>query len=100
MVVLKGKRIAGLALVLLVAGMAVLIGVVKMNTQKYAVEGAFCVGYDYELKTYGDCAYWANDENLFRGNLKNTQSVKKIMDYMEQDTDLSLIHISEPTRRS
>ncbi len=27
-------------------------------------------GYDYELKTYGDCAYWANDENLFRGNLK------------------------------
>ena len=50
-VVLKGKRIAGLALVLLVAGMAVLIGVVKMNTQKYAVEGAFCVGYDYELKT-------------------------------------------------
>ena len=42
MVVLKGKRIAGLALVLLVAGMAVLIGVVKMNTQKYAVEGAFC----------------------------------------------------------
>ena len=74
-VVLKGKRIAGLALVLLVAGMAVLTGVVKMNTQKYAVEGAFCVGYDYELKTYGDCAYWANDENLFRGNLKNTQSV-------------------------
>ena len=97
-VVLKGKRIAGLALVLLVAGMAVLIGVVKMNTQKYAVEGAFCVGYDYELKTYGDCAYWANDENLFRGNLKNTQSVKKIMDYMEQDTD-SEIRVTAGTDR-